>query len=180
MKNRFTSFWSKGLFVLCVLALWAGFRLAGCDNGSTDGGGGGVTIDFASPGANQISFTLSRGEWGSLAAGLPADTVLGLCAISNGMGDFAAASDVYNKTKQTSARSNGNKTLTVTIEKRTSGTPLQMNKTGSFDIKLKSSVDATFASFIIGYTSLSEGDVGGISGSNLAIGTNTAASITIN
>jgi hypothetical protein len=41
MKNRFTSFWSKGLIVLCVIALGAGFMLAGCDNGSADGGGGG-------------------------------------------------------------------------------------------------------------------------------------------
>jgi hypothetical protein len=40
MKNRFTSFWSKGLFVLCVIALGAGFMLAGCDNGSTGDGGG--------------------------------------------------------------------------------------------------------------------------------------------
>jgi hypothetical protein len=40
MKNRFTSFWSKGLFVLGVIAIGAviGFSLAGCPTG---GGGGG-------------------------------------------------------------------------------------------------------------------------------------------
>jgi hypothetical protein len=40
MKNQFSLFWSKGLFVLCVIALAiAGLTLAGCDNGTTGGGG---------------------------------------------------------------------------------------------------------------------------------------------
>jgi hypothetical protein len=103
--------------------------------------------------------------------------VLALCAVSNGTDDFDgnSVSTVATGTQLIGVRSNGNKTRTITIEEHLS---TFLAEYGSFDIKLKSSIDATFASHIIGYTDLSPDDVGGSRGSNLAIGTNTA-SITV-
>jgi hypothetical protein len=153
------------LAAFMVLAL----ALTGCGSG----GGGQITIDFASPGNNQISFTLSKGEWSSAVTYMDDVLLLAFCTISNGTGDFASISisTLQTKTILSSVRSNGNKTFTVTFAQ------LGANA-GSFDMKL-GEIDTVFASHIIGYTNLSLEEVGGTSGANLAAGSNDPVTISI-
>jgi hypothetical protein len=69
---------SPAILAVMVLALSAALAIAGCgdsgsgDNSSPDGDGK-IRIDFASAGANKVSFTLSRGTWN--ASAIPNSTV---------------------------------------------------------------------------------------------------------
>jgi hypothetical protein len=161
--------------------------LAGCGDsgggdGSSPGGGGGedktITIGFASAGGGSIAFTLSKGTWESAAVSAPETIINALCAIIDGTDSFAGNSlGNYGAllAMLTGARSNGNKTLTVTLAKKDTNT-------GSFKIKLRA-VNAAFATALVANTTLTAEDVGGVAdpgaGANLAIGTNAPVTVTI-
>jgi hypothetical protein len=186
MKNQFLSFWSKGLIVLCIIALAAaGLTLAGCDNGTTSsnstgnnptgGGGGGVTISLAAAGENALTLTLSEGEWKApeLLMGMGAFALLDFTNVSGNINDIIPH-PVTGDVAIAYERQSDNKVLKITFSKHA-----VTEKTGEFKLQIDTNIP-TLTAALYNSTNLSMDalyDDGG--NPNVTIGTNDPVTITI-